>query len=239
VYKLEELDRRYQLIKAGHRLVDLGCAPGSWLQYLAKALGKKGAVVGYDLAELEVNPGKNVRTWVADVETLTPERVRADLAQLILDLKTKPAAPPDAEVEGSAEPEGDVPEGHEPQDGDEPQGDEPQGDEPDGRVEPGAPPAPPNLRIDGLVSDMAPKLSGIRDADQARSVAINGHALRLADALVVPGGYFVAKLFQGRDTDEFVAEVKRVFKDVKLQKPEATRDGSREVFVVARLRKPA
>lgn len=222
VYKLEELDRRYQLIKAGHRLVDLGCAPGSWLQYLSKALGKKGAVVGYDLADVEVNPGKNVRTWVANVEDLTPERVRADLAQLILDLKTKPAPEAPAPVEASA---------------DEPDA-TPEADEAPAPEEAAAPPAPPNLRIDGLVSDMAPKLTGIRDADQARSVAINGHALRLAEALVNPGGYFVAKLFQGRDTDEFVAEVKKVFKDVKLQKPEATRDGSREVFVVARLRKP-
>ena len=214
VYKLEELDRRYQLIKPGARLVDLGCAPGSWLQYLAKALGKKGAVVGYDLAPVEV------RTWVEDVEALEPDRIRADLAQLLTDLKAKRPPAPDADegAEGQdtapievAEPEGAPAE---------------------------APPAPPNLRVDGLLSDMAPKLSGIRDADQARSVAINRHALRLAEALVAPGGYFVAKLFQGRDTDEFIAEVKRSFKDVKLQKPEATRDGSREVFVVARLRKP-
>ena len=177
VYKLEEIDRRYRLIRRGMRLVDLGAAPGSWAQYLARAVGKKGRVVGYDLQPLSVHPGPAVTTFVADVVDLDAARIRGDMAQT---------------------------------------------DDP----------VPPGYRIDGVLSDMAPKLTGIRDADQAKSVALAEHALRIAVAVVNPGGFFVAKLFQGRDTDPFLARVREVFRSVKLNKPEATREGSREVFVV-------
>jgi len=64
--------------------------------------------------------------------------------------------------------------------------------------------------------------------------AVAKKALALADRIVKPEGYFVAKLFQGRDTDDLVKEVKTVFREVKLLKPEATREGSREVFLIAR-----
>ena len=220
VYKLEELDRRYSLLKKGMRIVDLGCAPGSWMQYLDQTLGKKGASVGYDLMPVEVGSGPNVRTFVADVTELTADRVRGDLAELISAIKNKTALPtPPRPVEDEDE---DL---------------AAQTPAPEPESVPVS--APPNLRIDGLISDMAPKLTGIRDADQAKSVGLAAYALNLAGELVTPGGFFVAKLFQGRDTDEFVADIKKVFKEVKLLKPEATRDGSREVFVVARQRRPS
>lgn len=177
IYKLEEIDRRYQLIRRGMRLVDLGASPGSWAQYLSKAVGKKGRVVAYDLVEPAVHAGDNVTTFVADVHELEAKQVVHDMA-------------------GTQEP------------------------------------VPPGYRIDGVLSDMAPKLTGIRDADQAKSVALAEEALRLAVAIVRPGGFFVAKFFQGRDTDEFLEKVRRAFRSVKLNKPEATREGSREVFVV-------
>jgi 23S rRNA (uridine2552-2'-O)-methyltransferase len=48
VYKLEEIDRKLRLLHAGDRVLDLGCRPGSWLQYALKAVGPHGAVVGID-----------------------------------------------------------------------------------------------------------------------------------------------------------------------------------------------
>lgn len=69
VFKLEELDRKFGLIKGGDRVLDLGCHPGSWLKYCAKRAGKKGRVVGVDLTPTEP-PGPNVRTVVADVMEL-------------------------------------------------------------------------------------------------------------------------------------------------------------------------
>ena len=55
IYKLEAIDERFKLIRRGDRALDLGCAPGSWLQYLDKAAGAQGEVVGIDL--------KTVRLW--------------------------------------------------------------------------------------------------------------------------------------------------------------------------------
>ncbi len=190
VYKLEELDRRYGLFKKGQQIVDLGCAPGSWLQFLADKVGKKGVVLGYDIVPSKVALSPPAVWQVADVFELTPAQVLVELYTL-----RHGEPPPDPEQ-------------------------------------------PPPMRIDAVVSDMAPKLTGIRDADQAKSVAIQSEALRLADALVKPGGFFVAKLFQGRDTDEFVRHVKARYKEAKLLKPEATREGSREVFLLARGKRP-
>jgi 23S rRNA (uridine2552-2'-O)-methyltransferase len=191
IYKLEEIDRRHRLLSKGDRVVDLGAAPGSWLQYVAEAIGKKGCVVGYDIEPVSVG-APNAESFVADVAELDPERVRRDVAVLA------------ARVKGKEPPEG---------------------------------PIPPSFLVDGVISDMAPKLTGIRDADQAKSVELARRALALAEAIVKPEGYFVAKLFQGRDTDELVKDVKLTFKDVKLLKPEATREGSREVFLIARERR--
>jgi 23S rRNA (uridine2552-2'-O)-methyltransferase len=192
IYKLEEIDRRHHLFSKGDRVVDLGAAPGSWLQYVADVVGKKGCVVGYDLVETSAG-AINAESFVADIADLTAERVLLDVANLLARLKEKPP------------PEG---------------------------------PLPPSFLVDGLISDMAPKLTGIRDADQAKSVALARLALELAEEIVQPEGYFVAKLFQGRDTDDLVRDVKLIFKDVKLLKPEATREGSREVFLIARERRP-
>ena len=48
VYKLKEVDEKYHLIKPGQRVLDLGCSPGSWLQYIASRVGPGGLVVGVD-----------------------------------------------------------------------------------------------------------------------------------------------------------------------------------------------
>lgn len=54
VYKLQEMDQRWRLIRAGHRVLDLGAAPGSWLQYAARIVGPTGHVLGYDLKPIDV-----------------------------------------------------------------------------------------------------------------------------------------------------------------------------------------
>lgn len=65
-YKLVELDDRRQLIRPGDRVLDLGCAPGSWLQVAAERAGPKGAVLGIDLKPVAGSFGPNVRTIVGD-----------------------------------------------------------------------------------------------------------------------------------------------------------------------------
>jgi 23S rRNA (uridine2552-2'-O)-methyltransferase len=89
-------------------------------------------------------------------------------------------------------------------------------------------------RVDLVVSDMAPNLSGIDSVDQARSVHLAELALEFACRWLQPGGDFVVKAFQGEGFDAFVREVQGRFGKVYVRKPEASRDRSREVFVVGR-----
>ncbi len=76
VYKLEEIDRRVQLFKKGHKVLDLGAAPGSWTLYAAKQVGKKGKVVAIDRASLSVGVPENVITIEADALALDTKELK-------------------------------------------------------------------------------------------------------------------------------------------------------------------
>lgn len=54
VYKLEEVQKKYKILKPGQKVLDLGCHPGSWSIYAAKIVGSKGTVVGVDLQQTEL-----------------------------------------------------------------------------------------------------------------------------------------------------------------------------------------
>ena len=88
--------------------------------------------------------------------------------------------------------------------------------------------------VDLVVSDMAPNLSGIDSVDQARSVHLAELALEFAGKWLQPGGDFAVKAFQGEGFDAFVREVQRRFAKAYVRKPDASRDRSREVFVVGK-----
>ena len=85
-----------------------------------------------------------------------------------------------------------------------------------------------------VVSDMAPNLSGIDAVDQARSVHLAELALEFAVSQLQPGGDFIVKVFQGAGLAEFERAVREHFAKVYLRKPRASRDRSREMFVVAK-----
>lgn len=67
VFKLEEIDRRCQLIRQGHRVLDLGAAPGSWTRYLSQHVGPKGFVYAVDLNPLKVASTPNVVAEELDI----------------------------------------------------------------------------------------------------------------------------------------------------------------------------
>ncbi len=67
VYKLEEIQQKFKLIRSGQRVLDLGCAPGSWLLYAAKIVGDKGQVVGVDLKPLSEKLPANAVVHTGDV----------------------------------------------------------------------------------------------------------------------------------------------------------------------------
>jgi len=66
-YKLLEIHTKKRIIHRGDRVIDLGCAPGSWLQVAEKLAGPQGVIVGIDLTPVEARFGPNVRTVVGDV----------------------------------------------------------------------------------------------------------------------------------------------------------------------------
>jgi 23S rRNA (uridine2552-2'-O)-methyltransferase len=76
VYKLEEIDRRTRLLRPGQRVLDLGCAPGSWLLYAAQKVGRGGQVRGVDLTPLKIALPPQARAIVGDA--LSPEGEVAD-----------------------------------------------------------------------------------------------------------------------------------------------------------------
>jgi 23S rRNA (uridine2552-2'-O)-methyltransferase len=79
VFKLEEIDQRFHLFRPGARVLDLGCRPGSWLQYARKVVGPTGRLVGLDRTPLDVEiPG--ARTLVGDVFTIDASALQGDLS---------------------------------------------------------------------------------------------------------------------------------------------------------------
>jgi 23S rRNA (uridine2552-2'-O)-methyltransferase len=168
-FKLEELVQRFGLLRPGGRVLDLGAAPGGFLQVIARSVGPSGLAVGVDLVPLRPFTEAWVRTAVIDV--------LAEDAQ--------------AQVEALA---------------------------------PG--------RYDAVLSDMAPKTTGVRGTDEARSLRLAERALELARALGEPGSSFVAKLFMGGDFESFRSRLREVYREVKVVRPEATRSASIEVYLV-------
>jgi 23S rRNA (uridine2552-2'-O)-methyltransferase len=169
VYKLQELDQKSKFIKPGQTVVDLGCAPGSWSQWLSQKLGPGGHVVGFDLTAVTLKL-PNVSFYQTDL-------LRTDVKDFLEQHNL---------------------------------------------------PCP----VDGVVSDMAPKTTGIRDVDQARSLELCQMALKTGEQILKPGGYFVCKIFQSKDFDLFRNELKTRFAKIDVLKPESTRSRSYEIFLV-------
>lgn len=171
VFKLEEIDKRFKLLRSGHRVLDLGACPGSWSQYALRRVGPSGLLVAVDLQPLRASlPGAIVLT--EDVFALEPERL--------------------AEVT-------------------------------DGR-------APP---FEAVISDMAPNTTGVPFRDHVASVELCDRALELAGRMLVPGGSFVCKVFQGEDEPALRQRIKERFDTLKSLKPKGTRSKSVEIFLVA------
>lgn len=172
VYKLEEIDRRCRLLRAGARVLDLGAAPGSWLQYAAGRCGREGGVVGLDLEPITAPlPG-----WVTTI--------RGDLYQVTAEELMEGGGP-----------------------------------------------------FDLLLSDAAPKTTGIPSGDAARSAALVEQVLQLSGEVLAPGGALLAKLYQGGQLPELRRSFSLAFNKVTLEKPKASRAESVEVFLLGRDKK--
>jgi 23S rRNA (uridine2552-2'-O)-methyltransferase len=85
-----------------------------------------------------------------------------------------------------------------------------------------------------VMSDMAPNMSGIATVDQDRSMQLAELALDFARKVLAPRGDFLVKVFQGRDFQPFVRELRGLFGTVKVRKPPASRQRSAELYLLAR-----
>jgi len=170
-YKLLELNRRFRLLKPGDRVVDLGAAPGGWVQVAARLAGPEGKVVGVDLQPIEPFKDKNIALLQADI---TSEAGEMEITATL----------------GS--------------------------------------------KADCILSDLSPRLTGIRDADVSRSLELCRSALRLACRLLRPGGHFLVKTFVGEELRVYTEELGKRFRSVERTRPEATRRGSSEIYLCAK-----
>ncbi len=175
-YKLLEIDERYNLLKPGQRVVDLGAAPGGWCQVAAAKTGSTAddiRVVGIDY--LEMDP-------VAGATILMKDFLDDDAPQLLMDALG----------------------GHAP---------------------------------DIVMSDMAAPTIGHRRTDHMRTMALVDVALDFALKVLAPGGHFLSKTFQGGTEQHLLALMKQNFASVHHVKPPASRDGSVELYLLAKDRK--
>ena len=188
-YKLRGIDDAADLLAPGTTVVDLGAAPGGWLQVAAERVGPDGRVVGVDRRSIDpLEAGSDdeeseagAGDGAAPVETVRGDMTDADTRERV------------AEIVGEA----------------------------------GA-----NV----VCSDMAPNMTGEYSVDHARSVHLARQALDTALAVLAPGGDFVAKVFDGPDLDDLRADLEAEFEHVREVRPDASRDSSSELYLVARSR---
>lgn len=88
-------------------------------------------------------------------------------------------------------------------------------------------------KIDLVLSDMAPNLSGMNAMDQPRCMLLAEMALEFCQQALKPGGSHVVKLFQGEGFDQHIQNIRQLFNKVVIYKPKSSRPRSREVFAVA------
>jgi 23S rRNA (uridine2552-2'-O)-methyltransferase len=87
-------------------------------------------------------------------------------------------------------------------------------------------------RVDLVIADMAPNISGISDVDQANAMYLTELALDFSYKWLKPGGHFLVKVFNGSGFEEIVKNMRQGFDKVSTRKPKASRDRSSEVYLL-------
>ncbi len=175
-YKLQQIDDEFDVLFGGATVVDLGAAPGGWLQVAAEEAGARGKVVGVDFQRIDPLDDPD-----AGVETIKGDMTETDTRE---------------DIKRAAAPGG----------------------------------------VDVVISDMAPNMTGEYNLDHARSVHLARMALETAKEVLRDGGHFVVKVFDGQDFEDYLADVEEEFAFTRTYTPDASRDSSSELYVVAKNR---
>ncbi len=170
-YKLIQINQQFKLLKPGISAVDLGYAPGSWMQVISREIGSLGKLIGIDLESPKFTPEKNTEIITGDIRE---ERTK----QLLLMALSR--------------------------------------------------------KVDLIVSDMAPHLSGIKFQDHYNSYELAEQAFKICRIVLKETGNFVVKLFPGEELGQFKQNLKGSFKKIDTYIPDATRKSSTEVYLIAR-----
>lgn len=88
-------------------------------------------------------------------------------------------------------------------------------------------------KVDVVLSDMAPNMSGQLSVDMPKSYHLAELALEISQKILKPNGYFLVKIFHGAGFDEFVKQTRDIFQSVSIKKPKASRGRSKEVYLLA------
>ncbi len=89
-------------------------------------------------------------------------------------------------------------------------------------------------KIDTVISDMSPDISGNYDIDQARSIYLCTKAFETAELFLKNNGNFVCKVFEGSDFNDFIEELKPRFNSIKRFHPKASRKSSSEIYIISK-----
>jgi 23S rRNA (uridine2552-2'-O)-methyltransferase len=89
-------------------------------------------------------------------------------------------------------------------------------------------------KVDVVLSDMSPDISGNYSVDQARSIFLCEQALLTTELIIKSGGTFVCKVFEGEDLKSFLQKIQKKFKIIKHFSPEASRKSSSEIYIIAK-----
>ena len=169
-YKLVQANEKYGFIQRNSIVVDLGAAPGGWIQAARKMTGKNGYVLGIDLKPIEPFTQEYIRTIIADFT----EPGTIDIIMSFL-----------------------------------------------------------RRKADVVLCDAAPNITGVWEVDHARQIELAEKALEIAQCVLRPSGSLFVKVFEGELLNDLMQTVKILFDEVKLVKPQASRQQSSEMYLLA------
>lgn len=91
-----------------------------------------------------------------------------------------------------------------------------------------------NKKVQVVLSDMSPNMTGVSIIDVNQSIYLGNIALKICQDILMPGGTFLVKVFQGLGFNDYLYSVRHLFRAIKIRKPDASRCRSREVYIVAK-----
>lgn len=172
-YKLKEIQDKYRIIKKGDKVLDLGCAPGSFIQIIAQEIGRDGLVVGIDIQPVTPIPDKNVSTITGDIRDIDVSKILQRFS---------------------------IP------------------------------------HFDVITCDIAPNLSGIREADEKNIDELYDASKHIVVNTLRTGGHFILKSFFSESFSSKQKDLKNLFVRVSIFKPTSSRGMSSEIFFVCKER---